>query len=56
MFVIILIGEKNMTSTISISHVETEELTDEELVRIKDAMKGPFLSKDEFIKRHRDVI
>jgi len=32
--------------------VETEELSDEELAKIKKAMKGPFLTKSQFLKKH----
>lgn len=32
--------------------IESEELTKEELEKIKKALKGPFLSKAEFLKRH----
>lgn len=35
--------------------VETEELSDEELADIKKALKGPFLTKAEFLKRHKDL-
>lgn len=35
--------------------IETEELSKEELEQIKKAMKGPFLSKSEFLKRHKDL-
>jgi len=33
-------------------YVETEELSKEELKQIRKALKGPFLSKSEFLKRH----
>ena len=33
-------------------YVETEELSDKELIQIKDSLKGPFLTKSEFLKRH----
>ncbi len=32
--------------------VESEELTKDELAKIKKALKGPFLSKAEFLKRY----
>ena len=35
--------------------IETEELSKEELAKIKKAMKGPFLTKSEFLKRHSDL-
>mgnify|MGYP001612192906 FL=1 len=35
--------------------VETEELSKEELDGIKKALKGPFLTKSEFLKRHKDI-
>ena len=31
--------------------VEVEKLSDEELKNIKDALKGPFLTKSEFFKK-----
>jgi len=33
-------------------YVETETLTKGELVQIREALKGPSLSKAEFLKRH----
>ena len=36
-------------------YLETEELTDEELRLIEEAMKGPFLTKAEFLKRHPEL-
>lgn len=36
-------------------YVETEELSEEEMKRIKTAMKGKFLTKSEFIKRHPEL-
>ena len=36
-------------------YIETEELTSEEINKIKQAMKGPFLTKSEFIKRHPEL-
>ena len=35
--------------------VETEELSKEELKTIKNALRGPFLTKSEFLKRHKDL-
>ncbi len=35
--------------------IGTEELTKEELKQIKEAMKGPFLTKSELLKRHSDL-
>jgi len=37
------------------SFVESESLTKTELMKIKKALKGPFLSKLEFKKRHPDL-
>lgn len=36
-------------------YVETEELTKDELAQIKKAIKGPFLTKAEFLRRHKDL-
>ena len=36
-------------------YVETEELSAEELRRVKEAMKGPFLTKSEFLKKHTEL-
>jgi hypothetical protein len=36
-------------------YVETEELTDEELLKVRKALKGPFLAKTEFLKRHPEL-
>ncbi len=36
-------------------YVETEELTNEELKKVTEAMKGPFLTKSEFLKRHPEL-
>ena len=36
-------------------YVETEELTEEELQQIRKALKGPFLTKAEFLKRHPEL-
>lgn len=36
-------------------YIETEELTKEELKEIKKAMKGPFLTKSEFLKKHPEL-
>ena len=33
--------------------VEVEELSKEELAQVKKALKGPFLTKSEFLKRHK---
>ncbi len=33
-------------------YIETDELTKDELRKIKKAMKGPFLTKSEFLRRH----
>ena len=33
--------------------VETEGLSKKELNQIKKALKGPFLTKSEFLKRHK---
>lgn len=35
--------------------VESEELTKEELAQIKKSLRGPFLSKAEFLKRHPNL-
>jgi len=35
--------------------VESEELDKEDLAKIRKALKGPFLSKSEFLKRHSDI-
>ncbi len=35
--------------------VETEELSKEELEKIREAMKGPFLSKTNFLKKHSEL-
>jgi hypothetical protein len=35
--------------------IESEELTDDEIDRINKAIKGPFLSKSEFQRRHRHL-
>jgi hypothetical protein len=34
-------------------YIETEELTKEEEIAISKALKGPFLTKSEFLKRHK---
>lgn len=36
-------------------YVETEELSKKELKQIKKALKGPFISKAEFLKRHPEL-
>ncbi len=35
--------------------IETEELSKEELAKVKKAMKGPFLTKSEFLRKHPDL-
>ena len=35
--------------------VETDEFTRQEIRLIMKAMKGPFISKSEFMKRHPDL-
>lgn len=35
--------------------VENEELSQEELALIKEAMKGPFLSKEKFLRKHPEL-
>ena len=35
--------------------VETEELSNEELLNIKNALSGPLLTKSEFLRRHKDL-
>ena len=35
-------------------YVETEELSKDELAQVKKALKEPFLSKAEFLRRHQD--
>ena len=36
-------------------YVETGELSKGELAKVREALKGPFLSKAEFLKRHREL-
>ncbi|MBN1968886.1 MAG: hypothetical protein JW870_05930 [Candidatus Delongbacteria bacterium] len=36
-------------------YVETEELSKEELSKVKKALKGPLLTKLEFLKRHPEL-
>jgi len=36
-------------------YVEVEELSSEELAKIKKALSGPLLSKSEFLKRNQDL-
>ncbi len=36
-------------------YIKTEELSKEELKKIKKAMKGPFLTKSEFLRRHTEL-
>ncbi len=35
--------------------VETEEISKEDLSKIKAALKGPFMTKFEFLKRHSEL-
>ena len=35
--------------------VETEELSSKELQKIERAMRGPFMAKSEFLKRHPEI-
>jgi len=35
--------------------IETEELSEAELDKIKKAMKGPFLTKSTFLKKHPEL-
>ncbi|MBW2990426.1 hypothetical protein KY348_01840 [Candidatus Woesearchaeota archaeon] len=35
--------------------IEVEELTKEELVKVKKALKGPFITKAEFLKKNPDL-
>ena len=36
-------------------YIETEELTKNELEQIKEALKGPFMAKSEFLKKHPEL-
>ena len=36
-------------------YLENEELDEEELSQLKKALKGPFLTKAEFLKRHPEL-
>ncbi len=36
-------------------YIETEELTKEEIKAVNEALKGPFMSKKEFLKRHPEL-
>lgn len=36
-------------------YVESERLSKEELNQIKKALKGPFLSRSEFLRRHTNL-
>lgn len=36
-------------------YVETEELSKEELSQVKEALKGPFMTKSAFLKKHPDL-
>lgn len=35
--------------------VETEELSKEDIAKIKTALKGPFMTKSEFLKKHPEL-
>ena len=37
-------------------YIETEELTKDELKAIKEALKGPFMTKKEFLKKHPELV
>lgn len=36
-------------------YIENEELDEQELSQVKKALKGPFLTKSEFLKRHPEL-
>lgn len=36
-------------------YVETEELSKEELSQVKEALKGPFMTKSAFLNKHPDL-
>ncbi len=36
-------------------YIETDELSKDELDQTKKALKGPFLTKSEFLKRHPEL-
>ena len=44
-----------MKATLFDHYVETEELTSEELSGLKEALKGNFITKAEFLKRHPEL-
>ena len=35
--------------------VEVEELSEDELAKVKSALKGPFMTKSEFLKKNPDL-
>lgn len=35
--------------------IETEELTAEEMKMVKKALKGPYMSKSDFLKKHPEL-
>lgn len=35
--------------------IETEQLSKDEIDKIRIALKGPFVSEEEFIKRHPEI-
>jgi hypothetical protein len=35
--------------------IETEELTDDEMKIVKKALKGPYMSKSGFLKKHPEL-
>ena len=35
--------------------VETEELSKEDMAQIRTALKGPFMTKSEFLKKHPEL-
>ena len=37
-------------------YIETEELTKDELKAIKEALKGSFMTKKEFLKKHPELV
>jgi hypothetical protein len=36
-------------------YIENEELTEEELETVRKALKGPFLTRIEFLRRHPEL-
>jgi len=36
-------------------YIETEELSSEELRQIKKGLKGPFMNKSQFLKKHPEL-